>query len=71
MAVWSHGCRQFEEARIQLFSLPKLDADFASAHSVRGEVALPRVASDEYCVSDPIIEMGNADGSVRMYGDSD
>ena len=69
--MWSHGGCQLEEARVQLFSLPKLDADFASAHSVRGEVALPRVASDEHCVSDVMIEVGNADGSVRMYGDSD
>ena len=71
MSVWSHGGCQLEEARVQLFSLPKFDADLASAHSVRGEVALPRVASDEHCVSDAIIEVDDADDSVRMYGDSD
>lgn len=71
--VWIDGYCQFEKARIHLFGLSKLDEYIASLHSVRGEIALPRVASDEHCVSDSSHECVSCVlmSSVRMYGEAE
>lgn len=51
MIVWSDGGCQLEKTGIQLFSLPKFNPDLASAYPLCRQVALPRAASDEHCVS--------------------